>query len=81
MKYAELLGQINDFEKHYQYNSTYMREMLESSVAAYDKFNKTMPLVGHRELLDAETYWVDKLPLRQYPLQESIKLLISCFIM
>ena len=61
MQYEAYLEQIKDFEKHYQYDTTYMREMLAASVSMYDKFNNTMPLVSHRELLDVETYMVAKL--------------------
>lgn len=61
MQYEAFLEQINGFEKHYQYDTTYMREMLAASVAMYDKFNNIMPLVSHRELLDVDTYMVAKL--------------------
>ena len=61
MNVEDLLQQIDNFESHYQYDSTYMREMLETSPAGYNKFNNAMSLVGHRELLDKDTYWVAKL--------------------
>lgn len=61
MKDVDYRKQIDDFEAHYQYDSTYMRELLESSPDGYEKFNNAMPLIAHRELLDATSYWVAKL--------------------
>lgn len=57
----EYARQIDEFEKHYQYDASYMRKLLETSPSGYEKFNATMPLVAHQELLDAESYWVARL--------------------
>lgn len=61
MNKEDILKQIDDFEAHYKYDSTYMRELLETSPMGYDKFNNAMPLVSHRELLDTTSYWISKL--------------------
>ncbi len=53
--------QIDDFEKHYDYDSTYMRELLETSPDGYEKFAAFLPLAGHRELLDRDDFWIAKL--------------------
>lgn len=61
MKFEEYMQEINNFEEHYNYDSTYMREMLESSLVGYSKFVNAIPLTSHREHLDLETFWVAKL--------------------
>jgi alkylhydroperoxidase/carboxymuconolactone decarboxylase family protein YurZ len=57
--------EIDEFEARYRYDSTYMRELLEYSPAGYAKFDNFMPLAGHREKLDPETYWVARLAAMQ----------------
>ena len=61
MNELDYMNQIDDFDEHYQYDSTYMRELLETSPDGFEKFNNIMPLTGHRELLDLTSYWVAKL--------------------
>lgn len=56
---------IDDFEQHYQYDSTYMRELLDSSSEGFTRFNNFMPLNDFREKLDLEDYWVAKLAAMQ----------------
>lgn len=56
---------IDDFENHYNYDSTYMRDLLESSLAGYEKFSNFLPLARHRERLGTEAYWVAKLSAMQ----------------
>lgn len=58
---AEFIQQIEQFEQHYQYDTTYMRELLQSSESAYAKFNQTLPLCSHREHLDKNSFWTVKL--------------------
>jgi len=65
MAVRDYLNEINEFESHYQYDSTYMRELLEHSSEGYAKFDNFMPLASHREILDPETYWVAKLAAMQ----------------
>ena len=57
----DIIKQINAFEERYEYDCTYMRELLESSPEGYEKFCGVMPLAMHRDLLDPTTYWVAKL--------------------
>lgn len=40
---------IDEFEQHYQYDSTYMRELLDSSPEGFTRFNNFMPLSQFRE--------------------------------
>jgi len=56
---------IDDFENHYHYDCTYMREFLESSPEGYAKFNDFLPLTAHREKLNPEDYWITKLAAMQ----------------
>lgn len=65
MNTAEALKQINEFEAHYKYDSTYMRDLLESSPAGFIKFNNFLPLSSHKEKLSSEDYWVAKLAAMQ----------------
>jgi hypothetical protein len=61
MNAVDYRKQIDEFEQHYQYDSGNMRELLDTSPSGYQKFDNTMPLVSHRELLSADVYWVAKL--------------------
>ena len=65
MSERDYLNELNEFEAHYQYDTTYMRELLERSPLAYAKFADFMPLSSHREKLDPETYWIAKLAAMQ----------------
>jgi len=65
MNKAETIRQIDDFESHYKYDSTYMRELLEYSPGGFSKFSNFMPLSSHREKLCPEDYWVAKLAAMQ----------------
>jgi len=56
---------IDDFESHYNYDSSYMRELLESSQEGFAKFNNFLPLSSHQEKLNTEDYWVAKLAAMQ----------------
>lgn len=61
----EALKQIGQFEAHYKSDSTYMRELLETSPEGFAKFNNFLPLASHREKLSANDYWVAKLATKQ----------------
>lgn len=61
MNSADYLAQINQFEDHYNYDTTYMRELLESSLQGYRKFEQSMALVSHLELLNLDEHWAAKL--------------------
>lgn len=61
MSTIDYLEELNEFEAHYQYDTTYLKELLESSPAGYTKFAAFRPLASHREKLDLETYWIAKL--------------------
>jgi len=65
MSRIEYQKMIDDFENHYKYDCTYMRELLESSPDGFAKFSNFLPLSGHQEKLDAEEYWVAKLAAMQ----------------
>lgn len=65
MNTSDYEEQINNFESHYQYDSTYMRELLAHSPAGFAKFNQFLPLSAHIEKLSPEQYWVAKLATMQ----------------
>ncbi|MFK7777008.1 MAG: carboxymuconolactone decarboxylase family protein [Gimesia sp.] len=65
MSDRDYLTELNEFEAHYQYDTTYLRALLESSPHAYAKFADFRPLASHREKLEPETYWVAKLATMQ----------------
>jgi alkylhydroperoxidase/carboxymuconolactone decarboxylase family protein YurZ len=65
MNTAEALKQIREFEAHYKYDGTFMRELLEHSPVGLAKFNSFLPLSAHREKLSPEYYWVAKLATMQ----------------
>ena len=78
MNKTELMSQIDQFETHYQYDSTYMRDLLNSSQAAYEKFSACMPLVNHHELLSHRDYWIVKLTaMHQEDCGSCVQLLIN----
>lgn len=65
MSEADYLKEIDEFETHYQYDSTYLRELLALSPDGYAKFAAFKPLACHQEQLDSESYWVAKLATMQ----------------
>jgi alkylhydroperoxidase/carboxymuconolactone decarboxylase family protein YurZ len=65
MNNAEALKQIREFEAHYKYDGTFMRELLEHSPAGLAKFNNFLPLSAHKEKLSPGDYWVAKLATMQ----------------
>ena len=65
MDLAEARKSIDEFEAHYRYDSTYMRELLQHSHDAYEKFANFLPLARHREKLGCDEYWLAKLAAMQ----------------
>lgn len=63
---AEQLEQINAFEAHYDYDSRYMREMLQHAPQAYAHFAAFLPMAEYRSRLPLEDYWVSKIAAMQY---------------
>lgn len=61
MDQTDYSKQIDQFEAHYGYDSTYMRELLATSLEGFAKFNNFLPLAHHRELLDPEVSWIARL--------------------
>jgi len=61
----EALKQISEFETHYRYDGTYLRELLTTSPEGYDRFSNFMPMARHREKLGLDEYWVAKLATMQ----------------
>lgn len=61
----EALNQIAQFEAHYKYDSTYLRDLLEYSPEGFAKFNNFLPLARHHEKLSSNDYWVAKLAAMQ----------------
>ena len=65
MSIIDYRNEIDNFEAHYKYDSTYMRELLDHSPEGFAKFNSFLPLSSHREKLKPEEYWVAKLAAMQ----------------
>lgn len=65
MSSSEAMKQIDDFEECYNYDSTYMRELLHTSPEGFAKFNDFLPLSFHREKLSIEDYWTAKITAMQ----------------
>jgi len=61
MSTAETLKQLEEFDSHYNYDSTYARELLNYSPDGFAKFTNFLPLSSHQEKLTAEEFWVAKL--------------------
>ncbi|WNO07523.1 hypothetical protein [Teredinibacter sp. KSP-S5-2] len=61
MTYAQKLKELTEFGDHFDYDITYIRELLETSPNGYSKFEGFRPLASHRELLGREAYWVVKI--------------------
>jgi len=53
--------EIDQFEEQYRYDTTFMRELLETSPEGFAKFHAFLPLASHREKLSRESLWVAKL--------------------
>ena len=56
---------IDEFEMHYDYDCSYMRELLETSLAGFEKFNHFLALSSHQEKLTNNEYWIAKLAAMQ----------------
>ena len=83
MKTDDYLMQINEFENKYNYDTTYMRELLETSPEGYKKFDKAMPLVSHHQLLGLDEYWIAKLAAMKSEdcgecLQLNVRIALEC---
>lgn len=65
MKQIDYRKEIDDFEAHYGYDTKFMRELLDSSPQAYQKFADMLPLARHRDVLSPDVYWVAKLATMQ----------------
>ena len=58
---------IKDFEQHYQYDATYLHELLQNSPAGYEKFiaflDKFPKSTGHCQIIPKEHFrWVWDVP-------------------
>jgi len=62
---ADALNQIAQFEAHYKYDTSYMRDLLEHSPDGFAKFNNFLPLARHHEKLNNNDYWVAKIAAMQ----------------
>ena len=74
---------IDDFGRHYNYDSTYMSKLLETSPAGYEKFNNFLPLARHQDRLNNEDYWIAKTAAMQIAdcgecLQLNIRMALEC---
>lgn len=65
MTTTRYIEQINDFEAHYQYDTTFMRELLESSLQGFETFNNFLPMAHYREKLPLQDFWIAKIAAMQ----------------
>ncbi|QDT40579.1 Carboxymuconolactone decarboxylase family protein [Gimesia alba] len=65
MSEVDDLKEIDEFETHYQYDGTYLRELLALSPDGYAKFAAFRPLAYYQGSLDKETFWIAKLATMQ----------------
>lgn len=65
MNQTDYLQELDEFEARYQYDATYLRELLTLSPAGYEKFAAFRPLAYFQGTLDSETYWIAKLATMQ----------------
>ncbi|MCO7226676.1 hypothetical protein [Pleionea sp. CnH1-48] len=61
MNTNDYLTEIEQFESHYKYDTTYMKELLASSIDAYEVFAGFLPMARLREKLSPEVFWVARL--------------------
>jgi hypothetical protein len=52
---------IDDFEAHYDYDCTYMREMVKSSPEGFDTYTNFIPMGSYNKVLSKDVMWVCKL--------------------
>lgn len=50
--------QLKEFEAHYDYDASYLFDLLEASPSGFDKFVQFMPLAQHREEAPADAYFI-----------------------
>lgn len=65
MNEPKYLQELNEFETRYQYDATYLRELLTLSPEGYAKFAAFRPLACYQGSLDSETFWIAKLATMQ----------------
>lgn len=65
MNEQDYRSEIDEFEARYQYDCTYLRELLSFSPDGYAKFAAFKPLATHQEKLKPESYWIAKLAAMQ----------------
>ncbi|QDV48727.1 carboxymuconolactone decarboxylase family protein [Gimesia fumaroli] len=65
MNEPNYLQELNEFENRYQYDATYLRELLTLSPEGYAKFAAFRPLAYYQGALDSEAFWITKLATMQ----------------
>lgn len=61
MNKQQSLNQINQFESHYDYDCTYMREMIEVSPDGFATFEAFLPMGRYAKATPVDVLWVAKL--------------------
>lgn len=65
MSQPDYRTELDEFEAHYQYDCTYLRELLAHSPTGYAQFAAFRPLASFREKLGPDVYWIAKLAAMQ----------------
>ena len=52
---------IEEFELKYNYDASYLKDLLQTSPNGFQKLQDALPLTFHRQRLDLESFWVTKI--------------------
>jgi len=61
MNVSEVRKGLDQFEAHYGYDTTFLKEMLSHDPEGYAHFQAFMPMASHRMKLEVDVYYVAKL--------------------
>lgn len=65
MNTAEVLKSIDEFDRHYKYDSEYVRYLLNNSPEGLERYNGFLPMAGYIKKAAPEVYFVAKLAAMQ----------------
>lgn len=57
----EVEAQLSAFEEHYQYDATYLKELLRVHPEAYEAFSQFTAMANYRKVLTVEAHFVAKI--------------------
>lgn len=65
METTEILNSLNAFDEKYQYDSTYMKDLLDSSPEGFKTFHGFMPMAQFRQEAEPIPYFLSKIVATQ----------------